>query len=188
MQAVMRLSEGVEWAAHAAAVLAALPDDRALPAEALARYHDLPPAYLAKHMQLLRRAGVVASSRGAGGGYWLARAPSNITLLQIADAIEGGGPFFECMEIRKKGACPARPEQCRVACPIAAAFHVADAAWRASLARVTLADITASVASLYTMSDVGRFGAWLSANMTARPKQKSATPRRRAVQKAKPGS
>ena len=67
----MRMSEGVEWTAHACVLLAALPPGIGLPANALAEFHELAPAYMAKHMQALARAGIVQSIRGAGGGYRL---------------------------------------------------------------------------------------------------------------------
>ena len=49
----MRMSEGVEWTAHACVLLAALPPGIGLPANALAEFHELAPAYMAKHMQAL---------------------------------------------------------------------------------------------------------------------------------------
>ena len=88
----MKMSEGVEWTAHACVLLAALPKGVGLPANALAEFHALAPAYMAKHMQALARAGVVESVRGAGGGYRLARAPRDISLWDIVEALEGGEP------------------------------------------------------------------------------------------------
>ncbi|MGH6991101.1 MAG: Rrf2 family transcriptional regulator, partial [Stellaceae bacterium] len=55
----MRISDGVEWAVHLCGVLAAAPVGRGLPGAKLAEFHDLPPAYLAKHLQALSRAGIV---------------------------------------------------------------------------------------------------------------------------------
>jgi DNA-binding IscR family transcriptional regulator len=46
----MRLSQGVEWGLHCAALVALLPPDRTLPAARLAEYHGVPGAYLAKHL------------------------------------------------------------------------------------------------------------------------------------------
>ncbi|MEZ5891986.1 MAG: Rrf2 family transcriptional regulator [Parvularculaceae bacterium] len=165
----MKMSEGVEWAAHACALLAALPPDRALTAEALAAFNDLPPAYMAKHLQALRRAGLIASSRGARGGYWLARAPGDITLRAIAEAVDGAAPAFRCTEIRQQGPCPARRAACRAPCSIARAFHAAEKAMRETLEGVTLAMICADVAKGYKPADVARAGAWLNDNMIERP-------------------
>ena len=59
----MKMSEGVEWTAHACALLAALPPGMGLPAAALAEFHYLAPAYMAKHMQALARANKVRLAR-----------------------------------------------------------------------------------------------------------------------------
>jgi Rrf2 family protein len=157
----MRMSEGVEWAAHACALLAAVPAGRGLSAAALAEYHDVPPAYMAKQMQALARAGLVASVRGAGGGYRLARMADQISLWDIAAAIEGHAPAFRCSEIRRNGPCGAKPEDCRVPCEIAAAFHAAERAWRDHLASVTLAAILTSLMQTQTPEKLSRVLHWV---------------------------
>jgi Rrf2 family protein len=142
----MKMSEGVEWTAHACVLLAALPPKIGLPANALAEFHDLAPAYMAKHMQALARAGVVESVRGPRGGYRLARPPSQISLWDILQAIEGEEPAFRCSEIRQQGPCIGPQSDFRKPCEIHAAFGKAEAAWRAELKSVSLADIAADVA------------------------------------------
>jgi Rrf2 family protein len=162
----MRLSDGVEWAVHLCGVLAVVPSGRGLPGAKLAEFHDLPPAYLAKHLQALSRAGIVSAERGVKGGYRLGRAPSAISLLDIVLAIEGTLPAFRCSEIRQRGPCAAGPSACRKACPIARAFLTADAAWRRALARVSLAQMNA-MAAAEAFDDKRReeFRAWLTAAM-----------------------
>ena len=61
----MKINSGVEWAAHACALLATLPPGWSLSAQALAAYHEVPPAYMAKQLQALSKAGIVKSNRGA---------------------------------------------------------------------------------------------------------------------------
>src|SRR5579883_63078 len=158
----MRMSDGVEWAIHLCGVLAAAPEGRGLPGAKLAEFHDLPPAYLAKHLQALSRAGIVTADRGVKGGYRLGRAPSKISLLDIVLAIESSQPAFRCTEIRQRGPCAAPPSACRKACAIARAFRQAEAAWRQSLADVTVADMYAAAAE-ESFDDKRRreFGAWL---------------------------
>jgi len=143
----MRISDGVEWAIHVCGVLAAAPEGRSVPGAKLAEFHALPPAYLAKHLQALSRAGIVTADRGAKGGYRLGRAPAKISLLDIVLAIEGAQPAFRCTEIRQRGPCPAPPSACRKACPIARAFLAAEDAWRQALAGVTVADMNAAAAA-----------------------------------------
>ena len=69
----MRLNEGVEWAAHCLALLAALPEEMALSATRLAEYHAVPAPYLAKSLQALAGAGLISSRVGRHGGYRLTR-------------------------------------------------------------------------------------------------------------------
>ena len=69
----MRMSDGVEWAAHCCTMLAVLPEGECLPAARLAEYNELPTAYLAKHLQALTAAGVTESVPGPRGGFRLAR-------------------------------------------------------------------------------------------------------------------
>jgi Rrf2 family protein len=140
------MSEGVEWTAHACVMLAALPPGVGLPAAALAEFHSLAPAYMAKHMQALARAGVVESIRGAGGGYRLAQRAEEISLWDIVEAIEGEEPPFRCTEIRQQGPCPGPQSDFRKPCEITAAFRKAETAWRAELKSISLADLAAEVA------------------------------------------
>jgi len=49
----------------------------------------IPARYLEQIFQRLRRAGLVRSKRGPGGGYTLARAAEEISLREIVEALEG---------------------------------------------------------------------------------------------------
>ena len=48
----------------------------------------VPPGYLPKVLQTLRRAGLVRSKRGLGGGFTLARAPDQITVLDVVNVVD----------------------------------------------------------------------------------------------------
>lgn len=137
----MRMSDGVEWGVHVCVLLAALPDDSALPAAKLAEYHGVPAPYLAKHLQALASAGVLRTVKGARGGYRLARPASQITVLEVVEALDGQESVFRCSEIRRRGpmAMPAR--EYTKACGIHSAFNRADQAWRAELAATTITDL-----------------------------------------------
>jgi Rrf2 family protein len=157
----MRMSEGVEWAAHACGVLAALPAGRAMPGAKLAEYLGVPPAYLAKHMQALSRAEIVVTGRGPAGGYRLARAPGAITLADIAAAIEGKEPAFRCQEVRRRGPVGASAASCVRPCPIARSFWAAEKAWRAALAEITLVEVVQDAARGFDAGRVRAFATWL---------------------------
>ena len=142
--AVMKLGEGVEWAAHVASLLAMLPGGAALPLRALADFFDLPEAYLAKHLQKLSRAGLVQARRGPGGGYALARPAAEITLADLVQAVEGSARAFRCTELRQRGPSGVAPACYKGACGIARAMWRAEAAWVSSLMAVTLAELAAT--------------------------------------------
>jgi len=157
----MRLSEGVEWGAHVCGLLSVLPDGATLSGAHLADYHGVPPAYMAKHLQALSRAGVVSAGRGPTGGYRLARPASEITLWDVTQAIEGSAPAFRCQDIRTRGPVGATPKECKRMCGIAKAFLAAENAWRASLQAVTVADVMGDAAKDFSAAKIKRFATWL---------------------------
>ena len=141
----MKLPESTEWLLHATAALAQLDAGASASAAQLAEHYDVPAAYLAKQLQSLVRAGVLTATTGPRGGFRLARPADEITLLQVVEAVDGSSPFYQCNEIRQRGRGAATPQQCRKMCGIAARMHQAEAAWRASLAAVTVGDIVAGL-------------------------------------------
>jgi Rrf2 family protein len=58
---------------------------------------NVPPSFLSKIFQNLARAGIVSSSRGAGGGFSLTKAPEDINLLEVLEAIEGRIEMNVCL-------------------------------------------------------------------------------------------
>src|SRR5579883_3151621 len=129
----MKRSEGIEWGLHCAAFLAALPPGAVLAGRALAEFHGVSETYLLKHLKALTRAGILDALPGPKGGYRLARPAEQITLLEVAQAIEGKQPAFRCTEIRQRGPACVEPEAYRSPCAINAAMLRAEAAWRDSL-------------------------------------------------------
>jgi Rrf2 family protein len=142
----MKLSEGVEWGVHCAAVLAVLPPGSALPAGRLAEFHGVPTAYLAKHLQAMSRAGLLESVPGPRGGYRLARPAETISMLDVVEAIDGRAPAFRCTEIRQRGPAARPPREYRVQCAIHAAMNRADDAWRSELRATSIADVVGAIA------------------------------------------
>jgi Rrf2 family protein len=157
----MRLSEGVEWGLHCAVVLAVLPPDAALPTTRLAEFHGVPIAYLAKHLQAMSRAGVLAAGTGPRGGYRLARPPADISVLDVVEAVDGDDPAFRCLEIRRRGPAALPAREYRTMCGIHRVMVDADAAWRAELARTSIADLAAGVARDASPKAFEKFGTWL---------------------------
>jgi Rrf2 family protein len=70
-------------------------EERARTSE-IAQRQDIPPALLAKLVPLLVRASLLDSQRGARGGLSLARSASEISLLEIVEAVEGPIALNRC--------------------------------------------------------------------------------------------
>jgi Rrf2 family protein len=96
---VLKVSQKLEYAMRAMIELAHRRDGAALvPAREIAERQQIPLRFLEQQLGALSKAGLVESFRGAGGGCRIAREPSEITVGQIADAIEGQiYPMF-CLE------------------------------------------------------------------------------------------
>ena len=157
----MKISGGLEWAVHCCVVLSAATEP--VPAATLAELHDVSTTYLAKQLQALSRAGIVHSTQGRSGGYLLTRAPKQITMLDIVEAVDGPRAPFTCTEIRQRGPLAAPPEMCTAPCGINRAMLAADQAWRRSLRSVTIADLAAGMKQQYPTFDVmGAVSGWLS--------------------------
>lgn len=55
----------------------------------IAERHDVPPRFLVQILLQLKGAGLVASTRGAAGGYHLLKPPEEVSLGEVMDVIEG---------------------------------------------------------------------------------------------------
>src|SRR3954462_6317710 len=141
----MKMSDGVEQAIHCVAMMAGLSEHGVLSAAALAEFHGVSTSYLLKHLQALSGAGITVTRPGPTGGYRLARAPGAITLLDVVLAVEGPAPAFRCAEIRQRGPNPLPGRYFTKPCGINAAMLKAERAYRAELAKVTIADILADL-------------------------------------------
>ena len=81
----------------------------------VARIEQLPLAYLEQLAAPLRRGGLVESTRGAHGGYSLARPPEQISVLDVVTVIEGEVSPVECVahgyvtgSCQREGECASR--------------------------------------------------------------------------------
>ena len=81
----------------------------------IAAAEDLPRAYLEQLAMALRDAGLVVSTRGARGGYELARPPGEIRMGQVLRALEGPiAPMFCATDDPEHGLLCDRSSSCTV--------------------------------------------------------------------------
>ena len=94
----MRVSAKADYAVRAVVELATVPGGEYLKAEELAGRQEIPRHFLDNILTDLRRAGIVATLRGAEGGSRLARPASEITIADIMRAIDG--PLAAVRDVR----------------------------------------------------------------------------------------
>lgn len=100
----------------------------------LAERQGLSVKYLEQLVGPLRKAGLVKSKRGVRGGFQLARAPEEIRMLEVVEAVEGSLILVECVA-HPKG-CPRADD-----CATKEVWSKAARAIREVLAGITLADM-----------------------------------------------
>jgi len=84
----MRITSAVEYATRAMIQLSELSGSETLSAEKLSEAENIPRDFIDQLMLKLRRSGLVASRRGAQGGYALAKPASAISLGMVMRAVE----------------------------------------------------------------------------------------------------
>jgi FeS assembly SUF system regulator len=127
---MLRMGKLTDYATVVLATLAQEPA-RHRAATELAERTRLTRPTVSKVLKGLQRAGLVISSRGAQGGYRLARAPEQITAAQILDVFEGPIAITECSSASS---------QCGIErlCRVGGAWQRINAAIRRALDDVTL--------------------------------------------------
>jgi Rrf2 family cysteine metabolism transcriptional repressor len=93
----MMFSTKAEYGVRVMVELARRGGDQPVPLAEIAVHEGLPLAYLEHLVARLRRAGLVASRRGAHGGYLLARGADQITMAEVVEALEGTIAPIECI-------------------------------------------------------------------------------------------
>ena len=108
----MKLSTRGRYGIHAMYDLALNVDCGPQSIKAIAEREAIPEAYLEQLFAVLKRERLVTSTRGAQGGYVLARRPEEITVGDVLRALEGGLNLVDCLDeddaCGKSCACPSR--------------------------------------------------------------------------------
>jgi Rrf2 family protein len=91
----LRISAKGEYALKAVLDLSLQPSRRIVPIQEIAARQGIPQRYLEQVLQALKRAGLLASRRGAAGGYQLTRHADDITAGDVLRAVEGAQAPFE---------------------------------------------------------------------------------------------
>ena len=94
----MNLSHKAEYALRAVRHLSKLPKGKLNSINAIAREASIPREFLAKILQDLTAAGILASFKGVTGGYRLTRPANKVSFLDVIEAINGPLHLSLCTE------------------------------------------------------------------------------------------
>jgi Rrf2 family protein len=109
MQHVLQVTRRIDYGLRAMIYLASRETGSVVTFRDIARLMHIPEDFLAKILKTLVDAGLVRSMRGAHGGYSLARAPADISFLEVIEAVEGPVQLNLCMAEEGKQACGLSP-------------------------------------------------------------------------------
>ena len=132
----MRLSSMADYAVVTMTAAARHCGGARVSAAQLADETGLPAPTVQKLVSRLTAAGLLRSSRGAGGGLKLARPAAAITLADIVEAVEGPIALTTCVD-QERDACSL--DAC---CSVKPHWPVVNAAMRGALAGVSLTQLS----------------------------------------------
>lgn len=95
---MLRLSKKADYGLLALRHMAANRDRAAVSARELAEAYDIPPELLAKVLQKLVRARLLASHQGIRGGYALGRPAAAISVADVIQAVDGPLTVTACSD------------------------------------------------------------------------------------------
>lgn len=93
----MIITRATEYAIRAILYMSRQPAGEIVYKKDICKAQDITPAFLTKILQPLIKDGIVGSQRGVGGGFYLAKPPAEITLLDIIKSQEGPVYLNQCL-------------------------------------------------------------------------------------------
>jgi Rrf2 family protein len=92
----MIYSRSAEYAIRAFVNLSRVPEGKYAMVKHIAQQEEIPTHFLAKILQQLARKGLLRSSKGPTGGFTLRRKASEVSLMNIVEALDGLGDYDKC--------------------------------------------------------------------------------------------
>lgn len=132
----MRLTRAGEYAVRCALYLAMQPDEGDISRRQVSQAMKVPLHFLGKIAQQLAHAGIIQITKGAKGGYRLARPAKEVSLLQIVEAVEG--PFSLNLCLINHDSCDRTGF-----CPVHEVWQEAQAGLQKTLGKANLASLAA---------------------------------------------
>lgn len=108
----MKISQASAYALHALMYMARHETQLPVTSKVMARAEGMPPAYLAKVLQQLVKAGFLRAVKGRERGYIFARPPEEIRLLDLFETLEEQPLFDDCF--LRHCACGGTSQNCHI--------------------------------------------------------------------------
>jgi Rrf2 family protein len=105
VQHALQITRKIEYGLRAMLYLASEPVGTVVPFREIATRMDVPKEFLAKILKKLVREKLAGSIRGAHGGYTLGRPASEITFLDVIEAVEGPVKLNVCSDKNDHNTC-----------------------------------------------------------------------------------
>ena len=90
-------SKKCEYGMQAVLFLAAQKADTVVTAGKISEVLKIPREFISKILQSLRDSGIISSTKGKAGGFYLAKPAKQIKLIDIVEAIDGLEMFNSCV-------------------------------------------------------------------------------------------
>ena len=126
-----RLTRAADYAIRAMLHIGSLPEGGVALKDDIAHAQCIPPSFTAKILRQLVKSGVLSSARGVNGGFGLARAATDISVLDIVEGVEGPIQLTDCAP---------DPENCALShdCPVSGVWLEVQLRMTALLRETTL--------------------------------------------------
>ncbi len=93
----MQFTKAEEYGIFGVLYLAEKDRSSVTPLSEISRAQKIPEKFLAKIFQSLSKSGIIRSHRGVRGGFTLAKDPSEISIKEILETIQGPYHFIKCL-------------------------------------------------------------------------------------------
>lgn len=106
----MKFSTKTEYGMRAVVRLASHYGDRPYSLSKIANEENISLAYLERLFSKLKKAGLIDSEKGSKGGYFLTKNPSQVSVADVVEILEGPIAPFRC--VAKKGRMVCQHKNC----------------------------------------------------------------------------
>ena len=112
----MKITREADYALRIVAMLAE--EEKQIEAKVIAEKNDIPYRFTLKILRKIVQSEIIKSYRGVNGGYVLNRKPSEITLKDVIEVIDGKIAINKCFEdpgiCKNNGICKVQKKLCQV--------------------------------------------------------------------------